>query len=43
MPIKKPKGGYRWGSRGKTYKTKAGAAKQARAAYAAGYKPKRRK
>ena len=37
MPIKKTKGGYKWGSRGKTYKNKAGAAKQARAAYAAGY------
>jgi len=37
MPIKKVKGGYRWGSRGKTYKSKAGAARQRRAAYAAGY------
>ena len=43
MPIKKTAAGYKWGRRGKTYKTKAGAAKQARAAYAAGYKKKRRK
>ncbi|MDR2341028.1 MAG: hypothetical protein LBD72_01685 [Puniceicoccales bacterium] len=40
MPIKKVKGGYKWGSRGKVYRTKAGAAKQARAAYANGYKEK---
>jgi hypothetical protein len=25
MPIRKVKGGYKWGSRGKVYKTKAGA------------------
>lgn len=42
MPIKKVKGGYKWGSKGKTYPTKAGAAKQARAAYASGYKPKKK-
>ena len=41
MPIKKVKGGYKWGSKGKTYKTKAGAARQARAAYASGYKKKK--
>jgi hypothetical protein len=40
MPIKKVKGGYKWGARGKVYRTKAGAAKQARAAYANGYKEK---
>lgn len=31
MPVRKVKGGYRWGSSGKTYKTKADAAKQGRA------------
>jgi len=38
MPIRKVKGGYKWGTSGKVYPTKAGAAKQARAAYASGYK-----
>ena len=40
MPVKKVKGGYKWGSKGKTYKTRAGALRQARAAYASGYKKK---
>lgn len=40
MPIKKVKGGYKWGKHGKVYKTRAKAAKQARAAYASGYKGK---
>lgn len=41
MPIKKLKsGGFRWGSHGKVYRTKSGAVKQARAAYANGYKGK---
>jgi hypothetical protein len=41
MPVKKTKsGGYKWGSRGKVYPTKAQAEKQAKAAYAAGYKKK---
>ena len=43
MPIKKVKGGYKWGSSGKIYKTRTGAARQAKAAYASGYKKKRRK
>ena len=43
MPIKKVKGGYKCGSSGKIYKTRAGAARQAKAAYASGYKKKRRK
>ena len=43
MPIHKVKGGYKWGGHGKVYKTKAGAVKQARAAYASGYKKKKRK
>jgi hypothetical protein len=40
MPIHKVKGGYKWGSSGKTYRTKKAAARQARAAYSAGYKKK---
>jgi hypothetical protein len=43
MPIKKVSGGYKWGSKGKVYKTKAGAQKQAMAAYASGYKKGKRK
>lgn len=43
MPIRKVQGGYRWGSQGKVYPTRSGAARQARAAYAAGYKPKKTK
>ena len=31
MPVRKVKGGYRWGSTGKTYPTKAQAARQGRA------------
>ena len=31
MPVRKVKGGYRWGTKGKIYKTKAEAAKQGRA------------
>jgi len=38
MPITKTNGGYKWGKSGKTYPTRAGAARQARAAYASGYK-----
>jgi len=38
MPIEKVNGGYKWGKSGKVYPTKAQAAKQARAAYASGYK-----
>lgn len=43
MPIHKVQGGYRWGTHGKVYKTRAGAARQARAAHASGYKPKAKK
>ncbi len=43
MPIRKVKGGYKWGSSGKTYPTKKGAERQAAAAYASGYKPKKGK
>jgi hypothetical protein len=38
MPIRKVPGGYKWGSQGKVYKTRAGAERQAAAAYASGYK-----
>jgi hypothetical protein len=41
MPVRKVKGGYKWGSKGKVYKSRKGAEKQARAAYANGYKKKR--
>lgn len=41
MPIKKVKGGYKWGSSGKVYSSRAKAAKQAAAAYASGYKKKK--
>lgn len=40
MPIKKVKGGYKWGNQGKVYKSRKKALKQARAAYANGYKGK---
>lgn len=40
MPVKKVKGGYKWGSSGKVYKTKDAAEKQGRAIYANGYKGK---
>jgi hypothetical protein len=40
MPIKKVKGGYKWGRHGKVYKSRKGAARQARAIYASGYKRK---
>ena len=38
MPVRKVKGGFLWGSHGKTYKSKAGAERQARAAFANGYR-----
>ena len=38
MPIRKVKGGYKWGSQGKVYPSREGAEKQATAAYAHGYK-----
>ena len=40
MPIRKVKGGYRWGTHGKVYRSRAKAARQARAAYAHGYRGK---
>lgn len=41
MPIRKVAGGYKWGSKGHTYPTRAGAQKQAAAAYANGYREKK--
>lgn len=41
MPIRKVKGGYKWGRRGKVYKSRKKAARQARAAYAHGYRKKK--
>lgn len=38
MPIRKVKGGYQWGKGGKVYPTREQAERQAKAAYAAGYK-----
>ena len=38
MPVEKVRGGWRWGKRGKVYKTRREAERQARAAYASGYK-----
>ena len=40
MPIRKVPGGYKWGSKGRVYKTRAGAERQAAAAHAHGYKSK---
>ena len=42
MPVRKVKGGYKWGSSGKVYKRKSDAMNQDRAAYACGYKGKKR-
>lgn len=44
MPVRKVKGGYRFGSKGKVHKTKAAADRQARAIYASGWRePGRRR
>lgn len=43
MPIKKVKGGYKWGNQGKVYKQKYKAKQQMRAAFANGYQGKHRK
>ena len=40
MPVRKVKGGYRWGSKGKIYKSKAKATRQGRAIYASMRKKK---
>ena len=43
MPVRKVKGGYRWGKSGKVYKTKKAAERQGRAIYASGYGKKKKK
>ena len=43
MPIKKVKGGYRFGDSGKVYKSREDAERQAAAIYASGYKEKKKK
>jgi hypothetical protein len=40
MPIRKVKGGYRWGTSGKLYPTKKEAQKQQTAVYANGWREK---
>jgi hypothetical protein len=40
MPVRKVKGGFKWGSHGKTYKSKKKAVKQMKAAFANGYRGK---
>lgn len=40
MPIHKVKGGYKWGSTGKVYKSRAGAERQMRAIFASGWREK---
>jgi len=40
MPVRKVKGGYRWGTTGKVYPTKEQAEKQGRAIMASGYTKK---
>ena len=40
MPVRKVKGGYKWGRKGKVYKSKSKAAKQGRAIRASGWKGK---
>ena len=42
MPVRKVKSGYKWGNKGKTYPTKKQAQRQAKAAYARGYKGKKK-
>lgn len=43
MPIRKVKGGYKWGKKGKTYPTKKQALKQAIAIYASGWRENKKK
>jgi len=42
MPVKKTKGGYKFGNKGKTYGSRTKAVKQAKAIYASGYGKKRK-
>jgi hypothetical protein len=41
MPVKRVRGGYRWGTSGRIYKTRRQAEKQGRAIRASGYRKKR--
>ena len=41
MPVRKVKGGYKWGTTGKVYPTKTQAEKQGKAIMASGYKKKK--
>ena len=43
MPVRRVKGGYRWGKSGKIYKTKKAAERQGRAIYASGYRNGKKK
>tara|TARA_B100000674_G_scaffold480251_1_gene479625 strand:- start:1557 stop:1757 length:201 start_codon:yes stop_codon:yes gene_type:complete len=43
VPVRRVKGGYRWGKSGKIYKTKKAAERQGRAIYASGYGKKKKK
>ena len=43
MPVRKVKGGYRWGKSGKIYRSKKAAERQGRAIYASGYGKKKKK
>lgn len=43
MPVRKVKGGYKFGREGKTYKTKKQALSQSRAIYASGWREKKKK
>ena len=42
MPVRKVQGGYQWGTSGKVYPTKTKAEAQGRAAYANGYREKKK-
>ena len=42
MPVRKVGEFWQWGKSGKKYKTRAAAERQGRAAYASGYKGKRK-
>ena len=43
MPVRKVKGGYRWGKSGKVYKSRKAAERQGRAIYASGYGKKKKR
>lgn len=43
MPMRKVKGGYKWGKSGKVYSTREQAEKQQTAIYASGYKESSKK